>query len=92
MSNCRDEFQNRLTLAGWLLLAAAGMAAAALASVLVVQFFPTVFATPLKARYVMGGTWIVLVAGLFAAGKWVLEQFGVTVLRPPATAKSPNSK
>jgi hypothetical protein len=89
MSDCRNAFENRLTLAGWLLLNIAGLVAAILASYLVVQFFPAVFRSPLKARYVMGGTWIALVAGLFVPGKWGLEKLGITVLRPAAPAKKP---
>jgi hypothetical protein len=81
MSNSREAFQNRLTLAGWLLLIAAGGVAAVLASYLVVWLFPAVFTSPLKARYVMGGTWIALVASLFFPCKWVSERFGITILQ-----------
>ena len=78
-----EEQLDRLTLVGWVLIAVHCAVFAVLGPIVLFEFCPAVLEVGGRTtRYAMTATVMILGGGSFFSCKWVLEKFGVTILRP----------
>ena len=83
MNDTTEEQLNRLTVAGWLLIAVHCAVFAVLGPMVLFVFCPAVLEVGGRTtRYAMTATVMILGFASFFSCKWTLEKLGVTILRP----------
>jgi hypothetical protein len=83
MKETTEQQLERLTVAGWLLIAVHCAVFAVLGPLVLFEFCPAVLEVGGRiTRYAMTATVLILGGASFFSWKWVLEKLGVTILRP----------
>jgi hypothetical protein len=75
---------NRLTLVGWGVLVANMLMCIVVVPLIIVNVWPGVFELRGRSeRWAMAAGFLLVGGAGFFAWKWLLERFGITVVRPP---------
>jgi hypothetical protein len=83
MNENSEKELNRLTLVGWIILAANMLMCIVVVPLVIINVWPGVFELRGRVeRYAMVGGFLVIGGAGFFACKWLLEMCGVTVVRP----------
>jgi hypothetical protein len=84
MNEQSERDLNRLTLVGWIVLVANMLMCIVVVPLIVVNLWPGVFELGGRIeRYAMVAGFLLIGGAGFFACKWLLERFGITVVRPP---------